>query len=215
MVSLVSVVIGLIKPSLLRISSRKRAFLITSGSTILFFILFGITVPTLPKENNVLNLSGASVSTSTPVTKTQETREVTYLNQKSFKFLCSKDEGKGYVTDYYEVGTAKMRDHLLLKNKITDLTIYISKVTSVGGWNTESLCGKDFLDLPQRDWEMLIPGKDCGAGALIEPCDLDTVSDSKGVTEFIFGPEINGYISETINSLFKKGVLIKVNGKLL
>jgi hypothetical protein len=43
LVSFVALVIGLIKPTLLKQTSRRRSLLIFGGSTILFFVLFGVT----------------------------------------------------------------------------------------------------------------------------------------------------------------------------
>lgn len=85
-------------------------------------------------------------------------------------------------------------------------------MTSVGGWNLESLCGKNPFDLGDSKWQLLVPGKDCGIGAIIEPCDLDSISDKNGMTEIIFGPEINGYVSKTTADYLKKGALIKISG---
>ena len=47
-VSLICIVVGLIKPSLFKFESRKKAGLIFGGSTILFFVLFGITTSPIP-----------------------------------------------------------------------------------------------------------------------------------------------------------------------
>lgn len=210
--SLFALAIGLIKPSWIRLPSRKNVGLLWGVSSLVFFILIGITAPPVSQEEKkkeTTPIVNKKIEKVVPAAK-----EVAYLNQKNFKFLCSKNENDGHISDYFEVTTnPNLGTHLLLKNKVTDVTIQISKVESIGGWNTESLCGKDSLiDLPISKWQMLIPGKDCGLGALTEPCDLDTVSDDKGITEFIFGPEMNGYTTRNIIDFFKKGALIKVSG---
>ena len=43
--SVIGLIVGLIKPTWLKLKSRKQSLLILGGSTILFFILFGITNP--------------------------------------------------------------------------------------------------------------------------------------------------------------------------
>ncbi|MDP2709396.1 MAG: hypothetical protein Q8O93_05155 [bacterium] len=49
LLSFVGIIIGLIKPSVVKMKSRKQSLLVFGGSTVLFFILFGVTTgPTTP-----------------------------------------------------------------------------------------------------------------------------------------------------------------------
>lgn len=50
MASIIALVIGVIKPGLIKMKSRKQAVGITLASTVGFFVLFGITAPELEKE---------------------------------------------------------------------------------------------------------------------------------------------------------------------
>jgi len=43
LISFVGLIVGLIKPSLIKFKSRKQALYIFGGSVVLFFILFGVT----------------------------------------------------------------------------------------------------------------------------------------------------------------------------
>ncbi len=64
LVSFVGIIIGLIKPSVVKMKSRKQSLLVFGGSMVLFFILFGVTTgPTTP------------VSTPSPVAQKQEQAE--------------------------------------------------------------------------------------------------------------------------------------------
>lgn len=130
-----------------------------------------------------------------------------------FKFLCSKKEGD-HTVDYFEVGAVKVGDELKLPRKIDDVTVWISKETSSGSWDTRSLCGGDSLmDLPSSQWELLIPGSDCGAGAAVEACDMRFVSDDAGVSAIIFGPTVSGRRSADINAYFMAGALVKITSR--
>jgi len=60
LLSFVGIIIGLIKPSVVKMKSRKQSLLVFGGSTVLFFILFGITADPAP------------VKTSTPVAQVQK-----------------------------------------------------------------------------------------------------------------------------------------------
>ncbi len=134
---------------------------------------------------------------------------------KNFQFVCSKKGGDGKIINYFESFTHKPGSELSLPQKITDVTVSVSKIKSSGGWDVESLCGvNSTLDLAKSDWGVLVPGKDCGFGARIEPCDLRFKSDNVGVYGIIFGPEVNGYITKTIGDYLRQGTLIKIEGKI-
>lgn len=48
LLSFVGIIVGLIKPSVVKMKSRKQSLLVFGGSTVLFFILFGITADPIP-----------------------------------------------------------------------------------------------------------------------------------------------------------------------
>ncbi|HCC06482.1 TPA: hypothetical protein DEP94_03990 [Candidatus Nomurabacteria bacterium] len=50
LLAIVAFFIGLVSPSTLKLKTRKSATLITGGAILTFFILFGITTPSTPKE---------------------------------------------------------------------------------------------------------------------------------------------------------------------
>jgi hypothetical protein len=126
-----------------------------------------------------------------------------------FKLLCSKKESDGHGTDYFEVLGAKPGDHLVLNKKITDVTVSISKITSSGGWDTNSLCGSDSLvDLAQSDWQILTIGEDCGYGATVEACDFTAVEDPKGINELVLN-------SKEALIYFARGHLVRITSILV
>ena len=55
LVSIVGFVVGLIKPSLVKMDSRKKVSYIFGGSLVLFFILFGITSDSKKENTNQVN----------------------------------------------------------------------------------------------------------------------------------------------------------------
>lgn len=123
---------------------------------------------------------------------------------EKFNLLCSKKEKDGYTTTYYEVLNAKKGDYLVLDKKIADVTVSVSKITSSGGWDKDSLCSPDSqVDLAASDWEVLTIGRDCGFGASVESCDINSVEDSKGMSEFAFNK----------SEAFSSGKLLKISFK--
>ncbi|MCL5410239.1 MAG: hypothetical protein M1324_00060 [Patescibacteria group bacterium] len=72
LLSFVGIIIGLIKPSVVKMKSRKQSLLVFGGSTVLFFILFGITadpVPTTPSKPET------TVAQQTESPKANETKQ--------------------------------------------------------------------------------------------------------------------------------------------
>lgn len=76
LISLVGLVIGLIKPAWLRMPSRKRASLIAGGSTLFFFVLFGITAPPAPKNEVVAKDNTVQQTKQTPPASAPEEKPV-------------------------------------------------------------------------------------------------------------------------------------------
>jgi len=81
LLSFVGIIIGLIKPSVVKMKSRKQSLLVFGGSTLLFFILFGITadpVPTTPsKSETTVAQQAESPKTNETEQPTQKTTEQT------------------------------------------------------------------------------------------------------------------------------------------
>lgn len=67
LVSLVALIVGLIKPSLLKQPSRARAGLIFGGAFVLFFVLFGITSPKSSTPVSAVSATNEQPASSTPV----------------------------------------------------------------------------------------------------------------------------------------------------
>lgn len=57
LLSLVALPIGLIKPSIVKMESRKKVLKFLGGSVILFFILFGVTIPAKTQNNQPQSIS--------------------------------------------------------------------------------------------------------------------------------------------------------------
>lgn len=79
LLSFVGIIIGLIKPSVVKMKSRKQSLLVFGGSTLLFFILFGITADPVPStspkpETNVVQQAESPKANETeqPAQKTAE-----------------------------------------------------------------------------------------------------------------------------------------------
>ena len=83
--SLVAFIIGMIKPSIVKVKSRKIASLIFGGGTIVFFILIGAAIPSSPKEQIQSNqtLSGETNNTATisQSTSSQDSNNTTVAAQ--------------------------------------------------------------------------------------------------------------------------------------
>ncbi len=60
LLSFVGIIVGLIKPSVVKMKSRKQSLLVFGGSTVLFFLLFGVTADPAP------------VTTPTPVAQVEQ-----------------------------------------------------------------------------------------------------------------------------------------------
>lgn len=57
MLSIVALIIGVVKPSVIKMKSRKQAVMVTVISTIAFFVLFGLTAPELNDEGKMVEVS--------------------------------------------------------------------------------------------------------------------------------------------------------------
>ena len=82
LLSIVGLCVGLVKPSLFKMKSRKQASLIFGGCFVLFFILFGVTAPSsqTPTSNPVATQAPATsasvpiVASATPAVQTTATK---------------------------------------------------------------------------------------------------------------------------------------------
>ena len=83
LLSFVGIIIGLIKPSVVKMKSRKQSLLVFGGSTVLFFILFGVTadpVSTTPSKSEITvaqEVKSPKVNETEQPTPTQKTTEQT------------------------------------------------------------------------------------------------------------------------------------------
>jgi hypothetical protein len=76
--SIIGLIVGLIKPTWLKLKSRKQSLLILGGSTILFFILFGITSPDIePVEEKTAVQNSQPATTSQTVASAQAETKLT------------------------------------------------------------------------------------------------------------------------------------------
>ncbi len=136
-----------------------------------------------------------------------------YQNSDDISFVCSK-EVDGYTINYYLVDSvAVVGKTVSLPSTLTDLMIKMSRYPSKSGWDTNALCDPDKIDLPEIDWRMLSIGSDCGLGAAIAACDIDTIANDRGVTGLHIFPLKNGYYSGASGKV-ERGTLIKVTGKV-
>ena len=85
LLSLVALVVGLIKPSVFKLSSRKKVSSIFVGSLILFFILFGVTAPSDTQVN-----SDVTVAPNAPVTATSAPTLANSSNKTTDKAVPAK-----------------------------------------------------------------------------------------------------------------------------
>ncbi len=132
-------------------------------------------------------------------------------NDSGLSFICSKQEGS-HNASYYFVETVGAVDQMIkLPNQITDVTIRMSRISSKGGWDNNSLCDSSSIDLPENEWRTLTIGSDCGVGASISACDANVVSDSVGVSAVHLFPLVNGYYSGAAGKI-EKGTLVKITG---
>lgn len=95
LLSFVGIIIGLVKPSVVKMKSRKQSLLIFGGSTVLFFILFGITadpVPTTPPTpaTKVVQQADNSKVKETEQTKQKTTEQTTQQPAPQLKTLEEK-----------------------------------------------------------------------------------------------------------------------------
>lgn len=137
----------------------------------------------------------------------------TQSSGQSITYLCSKSE-RDYSIYYYLVNSVSVIDTTItLPKTITDITAEISRYPSKSGWNTDALCDPNKIDLPESNWKILSIGSDCGVGATIAACDIDTIKNSRGITGLHIFPRKNGYYSSTSGKV-ERGTLIKVSGKV-
>lgn len=132
---------------------------------------------------------------------------------QSITYLCSKNE-RDYSIFYYLVKSVSVIDTTItLPKTITDITAEISRYPSKSGWDTNALCDPNKIDLPESNWKILSIGSDCGVGATIAACDIDTIKNARGITGLHIFPLKNGYYSSTSGKV-ERGTLIKVSGKV-
>ncbi|MEK7604897.1 MAG: hypothetical protein AAB478_00015 [Patescibacteria group bacterium] len=149
----------------------------------------------------IFNSGSSGESTNTPPQTNGE-----------ISFLCSKEVGN-FITHYYLVNSVGVVGKTLnLPSAITDITAQMSQYPSKSGWDTNALCNRDIIDLPKGDWRVLSIGSDCGVGASIAACDIDTIANDRGVTGLHIFPLKNGYYSGASGKV-EKGTLIKISGK--
>jgi hypothetical protein len=137
----------------------------------------------------------------------------TQLSGQSVSYLCSKNE-RDYSVSYYLVNSVSVIDTTItLPKTITDITAGMSRYPSKSGWDTNALCDPNKIDLPESDWKILSIGSDCGVGASVAACDIDTIRNDQGITGLHIFPLKNGYYSSTSGKV-ERGTLIKVSGKV-
>jgi hypothetical protein len=73
LLSLLGLIIGLVKPSIIKLDSRKKVLYIFGGSTILCFILFGVTSNSIPTPTQTTSTTAVA---QTPEVKKVETKPV-------------------------------------------------------------------------------------------------------------------------------------------
>ena len=234
--SVILLLVGLIKPaSVIRWGenrSRKRVVLLFGAIIITLLMLIGATAEPRPRTISSEQTTPQTTTTQTPEllstssptpapTSTPEPttkpKEPSYSERlpRFISFLCSKPEDE-HAAYYYFINSFTTNKSFPLPEKITDVTVHISTRTNKGGWDTNFLCSSESaFDLPAHQWKVLIPGKDCGVGAALDPCDIDFVSDVSGVSAIIIGPELNGYTSGVTGKYVVRGALLKVTGKLV
>ncbi len=133
------------------------------------------------------------------------------VNKGVISFICSKQEGAKNIS-YYLVNTVSAVDQTIqFSNPLRDVAVQMSRISNKGGWDTQSLCTPNVMDLPEAEWQTLSIGSDCGVGASISACDAETITTSNGVQIIRLFPLVNGLYSGTAGSI-KKGALIKITG---
>jgi hypothetical protein len=168
---------------------RKRVAIALSVGTLLLLIF-------------IFSTGSSNAPTNTP---TQSNGEIS--------LLCSKETDE-ITTHYYLVNTVGVVGKTLsLPGALTDLTVQMSRYPSKSGWDTNALCDPNKIDLPESDWRILSIGSDCGVGASIAACDIDTIANDRGVTGLHLFPLKNGYYSGASGKV-EKGTLIRVSGKV-
>ena len=144
-------------------------------------------------------------------TNSSTTNVMVSNSSEKLSFICSKEEGSQTVS-YYFVKTVGAIDQIIqLPVSLTDVTIQMSRISSKGGWDTQSLCTANVMDLPEAEWRTLSIGSDCGIGASISACDVDTTTDGKGIKSIRLFPLVNGFYSGASEKI-EKGTLIKIIG---
>lgn len=178
---------------------KQSAAIMTFG-----FVLFGIFVVVLIFM--FIFSAAGNVETNAPVNSQPSANS-------SFSFLCSKRTTDGHLDSYFTISSGFTPATLSLHGKIKDVTVRLSKGAGTGEWDTNFLCSPESsFDLAASDWKVLTIGSDCGLGAAVDPCDVEAMSDATGVSGFVFGKSVNGYVTRVIGDYFGKGALIKVSG---
>lgn len=132
---------------------------------------------------------------------------------QAVSYLCSKNERNNSIFYYLVNSISSIDSRLNLPITIIDVTVEMSRYPSKSGWDTNALCDPNKIDLPESDWRTLSIGSDCGVGASIAACDIDTIANDRGVTGLHLFPLKNGYYSGASGKV-EKGTLIKVAGKV-
>lgn len=136
-----------------------------------------------------------------------------YQNSDAISFICSKKKDDISISYYLVNSVAVVGKTVSLQSTLTDLTVKMSRYPSKSGWDTTALCDFNKIDLPEADWRMLSIGSDCGMGAAIMACDIDTIANDRGITGIYIFPLKNGYYSDASGKV-ERGTLIKVTGKV-
>lgn len=136
-----------------------------------------------------------------------------YQNSDAISFICSKKKDDVSISYYLVNSVAVVGKTVSLPSILTDLTVKMSRYPSKSGWDTNALCDPNKIDLPESDWRILSIGSDCGVGAAIAACDIDTIASDRGVTGLHIFPLKNGYYSGASGKV-ERGTLIKVTGKV-
>lgn len=136
-----------------------------------------------------------------------------YQNSGEISSICSKKKDDISISYYLVNSVAVVGKTVSLPSTLTDLTVKMSRYPSKSGWDTNTLCDPNKIDLPESDWRILSIGSDCGAGAAIAACDIDTIVSDRGITGLHIFPLKNGYYSG-VSGKVERGTLIRVTGKV-
>ena len=178
LISMVGLIVGLIKPSIVKMKSRKDASLILGGSLIVFFILFGVTMnPSAPSVESNQPSQNATPQSAVNLTDQQKldnavksilgqsSSKVSYKSTsiesddsdrpKDSKFVTiDVDTGELYSEDQFITNGGKLAANMFQQafpinpNFYDVLVRYYGQVTDQFGNTTSSMLMSYAMDLP-------------------------------------------------------------------